>query len=135
MDISAIRVAVLVHDLRNILSVINGSADRIHLHLPPGVAQQEVPGFRSAVARAAVLTGEFLVGRPPDLSSPRQVDLNRVIAPAVEVFERLCGDRIRVRVDLSDEPALESTRLSWISSASLSTCSWMPVMRCPKEVF
>jgi signal transduction histidine kinase len=106
MDISAIRVAVLVHDLRNILSVINGSAERIHLHLPPGVAHQELEDFRSAVAQAAVLTGELLVGRPPDLSSPRQVDLNRVIGPAVEVFERLSGDRIRVRVELSDEPAL-----------------------------
>ena len=85
-----------VHDLRNLLNVINVCAECIHDKVPRGHADLELSDLRRSVDLAMKLTRDLL--QPGDEASGRRspIDLNRVIVPFVEEFARLAGGGVRV---------------------------------------
>jgi len=97
-------VAQLVHDLRNLMTVILGCVDDLASLLPKGQADREIAELHRRVEQASQLTHELLAASRPRPAAPYVVDLNDVIGPVVETLSRKYGDRIRLRLRLSDQP-------------------------------
>jgi len=93
-----------VHDLRNLLTIIIGSADNIAALVPKGHADHEIAELQRCTELAVELMRELLNAAHPRPASHYQIDLNDVIGPVVETLSRAPGDRIRLRLNLSPEP-------------------------------
>jgi two-component system, cell cycle sensor histidine kinase and response regulator CckA len=95
----------LVHDLRNLMTVMVASVECMYQHLPKGQGERELREFLQAGERASMLTKELLLAVRPPSRARRQIDLNQVIGASFEMIGRLVGDRIRVRLCVPAEPA------------------------------
>lgn len=104
IDLGDLAVAQFVHDLRNQLTVIIACSERIFHLVPRSHADQEIAELRHCAERASLLSRELLMAARPRSAARRRVDLNQVVAAAVERLPRFMGDRIRLRVRLSAEP-------------------------------
>jgi signal transduction histidine kinase len=96
-------LALLVHDLRNHLSLINANAAMIHHRLPAGVADQEYDDLCQSVEHAAALIHGLWENNATSAAA-QPVDMNRVITLASDTLARVAGDRILLRRDLSVAP-------------------------------
>ena len=98
-------VAQLVHDLRNLMTVVLGCVDDLAALVPRGLADREIAELQRRVEQASQLTHELLAAARPRRAAPYPMDLNDVIGPVVETLSRKYGDRIRLRLRVSAEPA------------------------------
>ena len=105
LDQGELAIAQLVHDLRNLMTVMVASVECMYQHLPKGQGERELREFLQAGERASMLTKELLLVVRPPTTARRQIDLNQVVGAAFEMIARLVGDGIRVRVRVSAEPA------------------------------
>jgi signal transduction histidine kinase len=106
VDLGDLAVAQLVHDLRNQLTVIVSCVDNLAGLVPTGSSNAELVQLRRSAARASVLTREILLAARPDFAARHPLDLNDVVAPAVEMMSRLAGDGIHIKTHLSTVPVL-----------------------------
>ena len=106
IDLGDLAVAQLVHDLRNQLTVIVNCADELAGRVPAGSANAELVHLRRCAAHASVLTREVLLAARPKFAARRPLDLNYVVAPAVEMMSRLAGDGIEMKTHLCAVPVM-----------------------------
>jgi two-component system cell cycle sensor histidine kinase/response regulator CckA len=106
INLGDLAVAQLVHDLRNQLTVIVNCADELAGRVPAGSANPELVHLRRCAAHASVLTREILLAGRPKCAARRPLDLNYVVAPAVEMMSRIAGDAIEMKTHLSAVPVM-----------------------------
>lgn len=106
VDLGDLGVAQLVHDLRNQLTVIAGCADNLADLVPAGGWNAELVQLRRCAAHASVLTREILLAARPKIGARRPLDLNHLVASAMEMMSRVAGDGIQVKTRLSPVPVL-----------------------------
>jgi two-component system, cell cycle sensor histidine kinase and response regulator CckA len=104
VDLGDLGVAQLVHDLRNQLTLIVNYADDLIALVPTGSANAELVQLRRCAARASVLTREVLLAARPKFVARRALDLNHVVAPAMEVMSRVAGDGIQIKLHVAPVP-------------------------------
>jgi two-component system, cell cycle sensor histidine kinase and response regulator CckA len=105
VDLGDLAVGQLVHDLRNQLTLIVGCADSLATLVPTG-ASRELVQLRQCAARASVLSREILLATRPQFAARRPLDLNHVVAPAVEMLSRVAGDAIQMKLHLAPVPVM-----------------------------
>jgi signal transduction histidine kinase len=106
IDPGDLAIAQFAHDLRNLMTVMIGCAEVMYQQVPPGKADREFRELRQAAERASMLTRELLLAARP-ASSPRgTVDLNQIVGSAFDTITRLAGEKIRVRLRVSADPAM-----------------------------
>ena len=101
VDLGDLAVGQLVHDLRNQLTVIISCADSLAADTPAGAPRRELVHLRQCAARASVLSREILLASRPQSAARRPLDLNHVVAPAVEMLSRVAGDGIQMTLHLA----------------------------------
>ena len=92
----------VAHDFNNLLTVINGYSEIIFRKLreedPLRASADQV---RKAGARAADLTRQLLAFSRKQISQPKPLDLNLVVADSQQMWERLLGPKIQLVFRLS----------------------------------
>ena len=106
VDLGDLAVAQLVHDVRNQLTVIVSCADHLATVVPTGWSSPELAHLRQCAARASVLTREILLAVRPQFSARRPLDLNHVVAAAVEMMSLVAGDGITTKLHLAPVPVM-----------------------------
>jgi len=93
----------IAHDFNNILSVIMGYSEIALLRMEPNApARASIESIKSAVQRAASLTGQLLVFSRKQSIEARPTDLNEVVRGFRIMLERLIGEDIRIETRLSE---------------------------------
>jgi PAS domain S-box-containing protein len=95
---------VVAHDFNNLLTVINGYSDMLLTWDPEEKYAAGLKQIRAAGERAAELTRNLLSFSRKQRAQPKVLDLNRVVAEAEKMFERLMGEDVELITRLS--PAL-----------------------------
>jgi len=80
--------------------------DRLAWHVPAGPARDDAGALHHCAELAMSMARDLLAPgrRPPAARQP--VDLNRLIAPALQALSRAMGERIKLRLRFAEEPAL-----------------------------
>jgi PAS domain S-box-containing protein len=87
----------VAHDFNNLLTVVSGYGEMLRKSLHASDPRQRyVDGIRKAAASAASLTQQLLAFGRKQIIQPRAVDLNRLIADAIELLRRLLGEDIEL---------------------------------------
>jgi PAS domain S-box-containing protein len=95
----------VAHDFNNLLTVINGYSDIFIKDLPEDDPQRPaIEEIRGAGERAAALTKQLLTFGRRQISRPRALELNALIASAERMLRRLIGEDILLETNL--DPAL-----------------------------
>lgn len=93
----------IAHDFNNILSVIMGYSEIALLRMEKdSPARASIEGVKSAVQRAAALTGQLLVFSRKQVSQAQVVVLNDVVRGFQKMLERLIGEDISIETHLSE---------------------------------
>ena len=97
----------VAHDFNNLLTVINGYSDMLLKDLPEDDPERTaLMEIRDAGERAAALTKQLLTFGRRQISRPRALDLNALVAGAERMLQRLIGEDIVLETSL--DPALEA---------------------------
>jgi two-component system, cell cycle sensor histidine kinase and response regulator CckA len=97
----------VAHDFNNLLTVINGYSDIIFRKLNEGdPLRASADQVRKAGARAADLTRQLLTFSRKQVSQPRPLDLNAVVADSQDMWNRLLGEEIQLIILLSPSSGL-----------------------------
>lgn len=105
-DDDAASPAELVHDLRNMLAVIEVAASSLEQHIDAhGLGERDVSDMRQATSRARELAQRLatMEAAPPPAFSI--LDLNDVIRSMGSVLSRLAGPNVELQLDLCARPA------------------------------
>jgi CheY-like chemotaxis protein len=97
MDAIGRLAAGVAHDFNNLLTVILAHCESTAPTVKPGPVQHALTGIRVAADRAASLTGQLLAFSRRQVTQPRVLDLNDVVADIKVMTTRLIGEDIRVR--------------------------------------
>jgi len=98
MDAIGRLAAGVAHDFNNLLTVILAHCESTAPILPPGgPVEHALTGIRVAADRAAALTGQLLAFSRRQVTQPRVLDLNAVVADIQVMTARLIGEDINVR--------------------------------------
>jgi PAS domain S-box-containing protein len=102
--------AGVAHDFNNILTIIQGHADRLVAGCAPASPQTEPLNEISAAARrASSLTRQLLTFSRKQVMQPRVLDLNTLIAHLGKLLQRLLSENIALHSRLErDLPAIEA---------------------------
>ncbi|MEO8368197.1 MAG: CHASE2 domain-containing protein [Candidatus Solibacter sp.] len=96
----------VAHDFNNLLTVINGYSDLLLSRMPQGSANEAaLKQVRAAGERATELTRNLLALSRKQLAQPKVLDLNVVVNEVVKMFDRLLGEDIELKSELSPELA------------------------------
>lgn len=99
--------AGIAHDFNNLLTIIQGHAS-IHLD-EPGLAlsvNTSLHQINGAAERAADLTRKLLTFSRRGMLRPKVMDLNEDIATIGQMLKRLLGEKVELRFNLLQTPAL-----------------------------
>ncbi len=94
----------VAHDFNNMLTVVLGAVERLHVTLDdahPGREQTEL--IHDATMGAAGLTRQLLALGRSDLATPGVYDLNTMIIDSKALLERTLGEQIVLELDLHPE--------------------------------
>ena len=87
----------VAHDFNNLLTVINGYSDILFRKLEEqDPLRAKADQIRKAGARGADLTRQLLTFSRKQISQPKPLDLNLVVADCQEMWGRLLGEEIRL---------------------------------------
>ncbi len=104
MDAIGRLAAGVAHDFNNLLTVILAHCESTTPLLQPnGPLQHAVNGIRVAADRAASLTGQLLAFSRRQVTQPRVLDLNDVVADIKVLTTRLIGEDIHVQFRPGDD--------------------------------
>jgi PAS domain S-box-containing protein len=90
----------LAHDFNNLLTVVRGHARFLLDALPAGRARRDADAIRVASERAAGLTRQLLMLSRREVSAPRRIAPDRVIAGYAELLDRILGDHVVLELAL-----------------------------------
>ena len=94
----------IAHDFNNRLLIILGYTELIRRELPKGTELDEFAGFvLESANRASELTRQLLAYSRRQVLSPRVFDLNRTVDSMRRLLERVIGEHIELRTELSAE--------------------------------
>jgi PAS domain S-box-containing protein len=94
----------VAHDFNNLLTVINGYSDIIFQKLTEqDPLRPSVDYIRNAGARAADLTRQLLAFSRKQMSQPKPLDLNTVVANTENMWRRVLGENIQLVTMLGPE--------------------------------
>ncbi len=99
----------IAHDFNNLLTVINGATEILLMDGPDEPSREQLTQIRAAGDRAASLTGQLLAYSRRQTTSPREVDLNRVVRHVEPMLRRIIGEDVAVLTDLA--PHLAAVRV------------------------
>lgn len=92
----------VAHDFNNLLTVINGYSDiLLSLMHQRDPLRPQIEQIRKAGERAAGLTQQLLAFSRKQVTQPRPLDLNTVVADSEAMFRRLLGEDIELATNLS----------------------------------
>jgi two-component system, cell cycle sensor histidine kinase and response regulator CckA len=103
IDVGDLRVARLVHDLRNQLTIILACADNLAA-ADSAAADPDVCDLQRAAERAGRLTREILSAARPRYAARRPTEVNDVVRRLASTLDRMMPRGITVRLDLSANP-------------------------------
>ncbi|MGH7366776.1 MAG: ATP-binding protein, partial [Candidatus Rokuibacteriota bacterium] len=87
----------IAHDFNNLLMVIRGDSDLMLRRLAPGHSlRRNAEGVRDAADQAATLTRQLLAFSRKQVTAPRLVDLNGIVASIHAMLQRLLGETINL---------------------------------------
>jgi signal transduction histidine kinase/CheY-like chemotaxis protein len=87
----------IAHDFNNLLMVIRGDSDLMLRRLAPGHSlRRNAEGIRDAADQAASLTRQLLAFSRKQVTAPRLVDLNSIVASIHAMLQRLLGETINL---------------------------------------
>jgi PAS domain S-box-containing protein len=90
--------AGVAHDFNNLLTVVNGYCGFVLDRLTPdNPIYQDVKEVNKAGERAATLTRQLLAFSRKEISQPRVLDLNGIVADMDRMLRRLIGEDIELR--------------------------------------
>lgn len=111
----------LAHDFNNLLSVIANSLDML------SVRRAEDEGTRRlldlahrAVERGTGLTRQMLVFGRGQALVPQLCRINELLAASQDLYQRVCGDGVRVTLDLADGLPLVAVDVGQLEAALLN---------------
>ena len=94
----------IAHDFNNLLTVINGYADWVLGEMEPDHQfWARLKEIRNAGERCAELTQQLLAFSRKQIVRPGPLDLNRLIRESSSVLERVLGEDITIRTNLSPD--------------------------------
>ena len=98
----------VAHDFNNLLTVLMGCAELAEASLSKNheLAARSLRDLQKAAERGASLTAQLLDFASRRPASPRNVDLNMVVANAAKLLERLLEANVLLRVTLCPEPCM-----------------------------
>jgi len=96
----------VAHDFNNLLTVIVGSADLLEDLVDDEEALALVQEIRRACKHSSALTRQLLSFGRKEFPAPRAIDLNTLVEEALEMLQRLLGQRIRVEKELAHAPLI-----------------------------
>jgi len=96
----------VAHDFNNLLTAILGYCDLLSLVSEESEILDHVREIRRSGERGAALTAQLLAFSRRQLTSPRVVNINRLIEDLERLLLRLIGENVLLRVDL--DPAVQS---------------------------
>lgn len=117
----------IAHDFNNILLGIMGNAGLLKDEVPRGSdAEEMLNSILSSADRLAKLTKELLDYSRASLHQPRNIDVNRVVTDAVDMFRGSLGSNVKLEVDLSpsipkaqaDAPQIQQVLLNLFLNAN-----------------
>jgi PAS domain S-box-containing protein len=87
----------IAHDFNNLLMVIRGDSDLMLRRLAPAdPLRSNAEGIRDAADQAASLTRQLLAFSRKQVTAPRFVDLNAIVASIHAMLQRLLGETINL---------------------------------------
>jgi PAS domain S-box-containing protein len=108
----------VAHDFNNHLTVINGYCDLLLGELGADArGREEIAVIRKAGDQAAKLTRQLLTFSRKQVTEPRLVNLNDMVAEAEALLGRLIGDHIRIQTRLApglDVVAVDPTQIQQV---------------------
>jgi two-component system, cell cycle sensor histidine kinase and response regulator CckA len=99
-----VAIAVMVHDLRNLLNVIILCAQSIYDKVPPGEADQEFAELQRSIDHATNLMRRLLSPKHETSFSRSPQDLNQIISRASQILAWIVGHAIQVTFRLWPTP-------------------------------
>lgn len=97
----------VAHDFNNLLTVISGYAQMVLDELPPDSRPREaVEEIARASERAATLTRQLLMFSRRQMSAPRVLLLNALVANLDKMLRRLIGEDVELTLDLNARPGV-----------------------------
>lgn len=94
----------VAHDISRLMTIVNGYSDLVLPDLYEGdPLKNRVQAIRDAGERASSLADQLMGISQRRPVSPRTVNLNAIVADMQETLQRLIGDGIRLRSELSPE--------------------------------
>lgn len=114
--------AGVAHDFNNQLTVIGSNLEMIAGRLPPDQAKlsRHTQAAMQGVRRAALLTGRLLAFSRHPAPEPESVEVDRLIGGLAELLRRTMGNRITMRVSLSNSPWFVWADVNQMENAILS---------------
>ena len=95
----------VAHDFNNILQAIMGFSDMLAADLPPSDPRHDdAVEIRKASDRASALTRQLLAFSRKQVLQSEDLDVNLVVGNMSRMLQRLMGERIKIRYDLSPAP-------------------------------
>ncbi len=91
----------LSHDFNNILTAVSGSAEMLRIETDPGERSALLDEIIAARDRGAALTRQLLAFARREVTQPRVIELSAHVRGMERLLQRVVGDRIRLRFDLS----------------------------------
>jgi len=97
----------VAHDFNNILAVMmiqTELAERVNG--VPEEVQDALRELRAAAQRAAHLTRQLLLFGRRQVMQPRVLDVNEIVTSLAKMLQRVLGETVRLRLQLSDAPVV-----------------------------
>ena len=120
----------ILHDLRNLLTLLGTPLTLLQESLPAGLGESELATMRNAVKQGTALTERLLRMARGDPSGSRPIDVNASCAEAVDLLQHSLAPRIRLEARLRPglPPVLAEAGeiLQVLLNLCLNACDAMP---------
>lgn len=91
----------IAHDFNNLLTIINGYSDLLLAQIKPeNLLRGPVEEIQKAGASAAELTRKLLTLSRKQISQPKPIDINHLIADSKKLWSRITGEDVEIVIHL-----------------------------------
>jgi len=94
--------------------------DHLAWVVPQGVTREDAGELYRCTEFAMAIARDLLTATPRPAQPRPVVDLNRVVVPALQTLSHVMGERVRLRLRFSAEPALVTAEIAEIERIALN---------------